>query len=61
MSTEVSEAVGGQPADRVAQPLMECVTAEERLILKFYRQLGEAEQMFMRRAIEGMAARLAPD
>lgn len=60
MSTEVREAVGGQPADRVAQPLMECVTPEERLIIRFYRQLGEAEQMFMRRAIEAMASRTSP-
>ena len=59
MSTDVLEAVGGQPVDRVAQPLMEYVTPEERLILRFYRQLGEAEQMFMRRAIEAMASRMS--
>lgn len=60
MSTEVVEAVGGQPAERVAQPLRECVTPEERMLLRFYRQLGEAEQLFMLRAMEAMAPASAP-
>jgi len=60
MSTDVLEAVGDQPAERVAQPMMEWVTPEERLLLRFYRQLNKAEQEFMRRAIEAMASREAP-
>ncbi|MFU3873532.1 hypothetical protein ACM7HL_12800 [Pseudomonas aeruginosa] len=60
MSTEVREAVGGQPVEQVAQPLMECVTPEERLLLRFYRQLGEAERLFMRRAMEAMVPGVVP-
>ena len=54
MSTEVLEAVGDQPAERVAQPQMEWVTLEERLLLRFYRQLDQVEQVFMQRAIEAL-------
>lgn len=60
MSTEVLEAVGDQPVERVAQPQREWVTPEERLLLRFYRQLGQAEQAFMRRAIEAMVLRESP-
>ena len=60
MKTEVLEAVGDQPAERVAQPQMEWVTPEERLLLRFYRLLGDAEQAFMRRAIEAMVCRDSP-
>lgn len=55
MSTEVLEAVGDQPGGQVAQPMMECVTPEERLLLRFYRQLSEPDRLFMRRAIEAIA------
>ena len=54
MGTDVLEAVGGQPPEQVAQPQMECVTPEERLILRFYRQLDAPEQAFIRRALEAM-------
>jgi hypothetical protein len=60
MSTEVLEAVGDQPAERVARPLMEWITPEERLLLRFYRQLGDAEQVFMRRAMAAMVSRESP-
>lgn len=60
MGTEVLEAVGSQPAERVAQPQMECVTPEERLLLRFYRQLDAPEQAFMRRAMEAMVLRTVP-
>lgn len=60
MSTDVLEAVGDQPAERVAQPQQEWVTPEERLLLRFYRQLDVGEQAFMRRAIEAMATRDSP-
>ncbi|TIH10818.1 hypothetical protein [Pseudomonas leptonychotis] len=60
MSTGVLEAVVDQPSGMVAQPMMECVTPEERLLLRFYRQLGEVEQVFMRRAIEAMVLRESP-
>jgi hypothetical protein len=54
MSSEVLEAVGNQPVERVAQPQREWVTPEERLLLRFYRQLDQAEQGFMQRAIEAL-------
>lgn len=57
MGTEVIEAVASQPAERVVQPQQEWVTPEERLLLRFYRQLDQGEQAFMRRAIEAMATR----
>ncbi len=60
MSTEVLEAVGDQPGGKVAQPMMEWVTLEERLLLRFYRQLTEIDQVFMLRAIEAVALRSAP-
>lgn len=60
MSTEVREAVGEQLAERVAQPAREWVTPEERLLLRFYRQLDAGEQAFMRRAIEALAMRDSP-
>jgi len=40
--------------------MMRCVTPEERLLLRFYRQLGEVEQAFMRRSIEAMVLREFP-
>lgn len=61
MKTEVLEAVGDQPGGRVAQPMMECVTPEERLLLRFYRQLSEPDRLFMRRSIEAMVATWRPD
>lgn len=60
MSTEVREAVGEQLAERVAQPDREWVTPEERLILRYYRQLDVADQAFIRRALEAVAWRAAP-
>jgi len=60
MSTDVREAVGEQLAERVAQPAREWVTPEERLLLRFYRQLDAGEQAFMRRAIEALATRDSP-
>lgn len=54
MSSEVREAVVSQPEDLVAQPQMEPVTPEERLILRYYRQLDVADQVFIRRAMESM-------
>lgn len=58
--TEVHEADGGRLAELVAQPQMECVTPTERLLLRFYRQLDDADQVFMRRAVEAMATKLEP-
>lgn len=57
MSIDVNAAVGEQLAERVAQPEREWVTPEERLLLRFYRQLDQGEQAFMRRAIEALATR----
>ncbi|MDR8014092.1 hypothetical protein [Ectopseudomonas guguanensis] len=60
MNTDVNAAVGEQLAERVAQPEREWVTPEERLLLRFYRQLDQGEQEFMRRAIEALATRSSP-
>lgn len=60
MSNDVKTAVGEQLAERVAQPAREWVTPEERLLLRFYRQLDQGEQAFMRRAIEALATRRSP-
>lgn len=57
MTTKIQEAAAGQPVERVAQSLQEWVTLEERLLLRFYRQLNEADQVFMRRAVEAIARR----
>ncbi len=58
MSVDVKQAVGEQLAERVVQPDQEWMTPEERLLLRFYRQLSLADQNFMRLAIEAMAKRL---
>ncbi len=55
MSTDLDGAVGEQQAERVAQPQQEWITSEERLLLRFYRQLDGDGQAFIRRAIEAMA------
>lgn len=55
MSFEVIEAVDSHSEGSGAQPIMEWVTPEERLLLRFYRQLDEAEQAFMRRSIEALS------
>ena len=60
MISDVVEAVGEQLAERVAQPEREWVTPEERLLLRFYRQLNLVDQTFMRLAIEAMAKREVP-
>ena len=60
MSSDVHAAVGEQLAERVAQPEREWVTPEERLLLRFYRQLDQGEQAYMRRAIEALATRSTP-
>ena len=60
MSSDVNAAVGEQLAERVAQPEREWVTPEERLLLRFYRQLDAGEQAYMRRAIEAVATRSSP-
>lgn len=57
MSSDVREAAAGQPVDQGVQPLQEWVTPEERLLLRFYRQLDQGEQAFMRRAIEALVIR----
>lgn len=60
MSSDVNAAVGEQLAERVAQPARECLTPEERLLLRFYRQLDAGEQAYMRRAIEAVAMLSSP-
>jgi len=52
-------AEGRQPGYEVAQPDMEALTPTERMLIRFYRQLDEGEQAFMRRAIEAMAVHKA--
>jgi hypothetical protein len=60
MSSGVQEAAAGQPEDQGVQPLQEWVTPEERLLLRFYRQLDQGEQAFVRRAIEAIVTRDSP-
>lgn len=60
MGVDVKQAVGEQLAERVVQPDQEWMTPEERLLLRFYRQLSLADQNFMRLAIEAMAKRGRP-
>lgn len=57
----VKEAVRSQHVEVIAQPLMECVSLEERLLLSFFRQLNEPDRLFMRRSIEAMVATGRPD
>lgn len=52
-------AEGRQPGCEVAQLDKEPLTPTERMLIRFYRQLDEGEQAFMRRAIEAMAKRKA--
>ncbi|XXF10896.1 hypothetical protein J3Q00_11340 [Pseudomonas sp. D2-3] len=52
-------AEGRQPGCEVAQPAMEPLTPTERMLIRFFRQLDEGEQAFMRRAMEAMATRKA--
>lgn len=49
------EAAGSQPGFKVAQPDAEPLTPIERMLIRYYRQLDEGEQAFMRRAIEAVA------
>lgn len=60
MSSELNAAVGEQLAEQVAHPAREWVTPEERLLLRFYRQLDAGEQAFIRRAIKALATRDSP-
>lgn len=60
MSSDVREAAAGQPEDQGMQPLKEWVTPEERLLLRFYRQLDKGEQASMLRAIEALATGDSP-
>lgn len=50
-------AEGCQPGYKVAQLDKEPLTPTERMLIRFYRQLDEGEQAFMRRAIEAMATK----
>ncbi|MDP2747967.1 hypothetical protein [Pseudomonas sp.] len=61
MKTEVLEAVGDQPGGRVAQPMMDSMTPEEWLVLRFYRQLEGPERLMMIRMMEALVMRLPAD
>lgn len=58
MGTDVLEAVGDQPLDRVARPLMDSMTPEEWLVLRFYRQLEGADRLMMIRMLEALVMRM---
>ncbi|WP_168175675.1 hypothetical protein [Pseudomonas sp. PA15(2017)] len=51
------EAVGSQPVVEVAQPDREPLTPLERMLIRFYRELDEGDQVFVRRAVESLALR----
>lgn len=53
------EAAGSQLRGMVTQPDVEPLTPAERMLIRYYRQLDEGEQAFMRCAIEAMATRKA--
>lgn len=52
-------AEGRQPDCEVAQTDREPLTPGERILLRFYRQLDESQQAFMRQAIEAVATHKA--
>ncbi len=52
-------AEGRQPGYEVAQPDKEPLTPTERILIRFYRQLDEGQQAFMRQAIEAVATHKA--
>lgn len=56
-----NEAVCSQPGERVAQPDREPLTPAERMLIRFYRQLDDSQQTFMRQAIEAVAMRKRQD
>jgi len=51
------KAAGSQPRGVVAQPDVEPLTPVERMLIRYYRQLDDGEQAFIRRAIEAVATR----
>ncbi len=60
MSFEVIEAVDSHSVESGAQPLLESLAPRERMILRFYRQLGEAERVLMMRMLEALTTRTVP-
>ncbi|GJN53068.1 hypothetical protein [Pseudomonas tohonis] len=60
MSFEVIEAVDSHSVESGAQPLLENLTPRERMILRFYRQLDEAERVVMMRMLEALTTRTVP-
>ncbi|MES9072261.1 hypothetical protein ABEP30_12385 [Cutibacterium acnes] len=58
---EVLEAAGTQPTDSVVQPAMERLTVNERLLLKFYRELQPQDQDVLRHAIQVLAVSMKPE
>ncbi|SDI36301.1 hypothetical protein SAMN05216588_115103 [Pseudomonas flavescens] len=50
-----NEAVCSQPGERVAQPDREPLTLLERRLIRFYRDLDERQQAFVREAVESLA------
>ncbi len=60
MSFEVIEAVDSHSVDSGAQPQLESMTPRELMIIRFYRQLGEAERLLMMRMLEALTMRTVP-
>lgn len=60
MSFKVIEAVDSHSVDLGAQPQLESLTPRECMILRFYRQLGEAERLMMMRMLEALTTRTIP-
>lgn len=56
MKTKLNDAGSVQPAVQPSEQL----TLEEQLLLRFYRQLSEPEQAYIRRAVEAMCVGKSP-
>lgn len=61
MSCEVAVAVAVPEINVVRASELEALTAEEWMIIRLYRGLGEDDQTWMRRMISALAARTVAD
>jgi len=59
MGFEIVEAKG-QVHESDAQPHLGDLTERERMIIRFYRQLAEADRVMMVRMLEALVTRTAP-
>lgn len=60
MDADAVELARGQSEGPVGVTVREMVTPEERLILRYYRQLDDSDRAFMRRVLEALAFKELP-